>query len=373
MKCTTNNYSLLLLLILSIGIFLQNLISRGIFFDFYRSAVLNLAPILQIQATCSFSDIDVFIVTHSSASSLTHKLFVSIAKFMPKYHEIHIVTDTDNIKNTEQMLSTSIGRNKTFVHPLVMPGGFDSIPGYIAQAWVMMWADVVTSKSTAKYIMFLDTDSIFVMPVTCESIFMNHQPLMGYWSFERQPHFADQCEHFVGNCSGSFMSFFPFIMPRASFEPMRNHIARRTGATNFDISFLEWSKSHNVMDFSQFVLMGNFLLNHPSWNVKIFFCPDVKILRNDSFCATYLPPAIHFWRYCNYVGDCQTPSISIKYSDDFYNLIDEAIALGECHQRRAANGNLSLKCSELGITVHSWILTYQSRIPNQSAIAKIYY
>ena len=68
--------------------------------------------------------------------------------------------------------------------------------------------------------MMVDTDVVFTLPVTCSSLFDRQgRPYMLYWDFGAQPQFVQPCEDMIGGCVGSFMAFFPMILPVSMFVP----------------------------------------------------------------------------------------------------------------------------------------------------------
>jgi hypothetical protein len=340
------------------------------------------------KGNCPFGNVDLFLVIDEKNLPLGRFLFTSIETFFPCYGILHIFTDPPVFKK----LSGWGYLQRAVFHQFSLPSFFeDKVPGYIAQAWAMMWADVLIN-STADYVMFLDSDSIFGMPVTCASIFdENGLPWMGYWSFSGQLQFQGQCEHFIGDCLGSFMSFLPLTVPLNAFPAMRNHISKRTGHSGFDESFLAWVKQPEspVMTFSQFVLMGNFMAIFLPGKVHSFSCPHISEVNSSTKCLSYIPPAGHLWASCKYVGNCGSGVLfgnwgaplgdkyTSKFTYDSISQFESTIFMGYCNMHRMYNGTtsstLAAFCTpEQSTNIHPWLLPYGDHAPTVQRIDQVF-
>jgi hypothetical protein len=188
--------------------------------------------------------------------------------------------------------------------------------GYILQAWVMFWADSFSLNTNVThysfwysdatiansyhhsgavdYVMFMDTDTILAMPLTCASLFDGDGRLFQPgWSIEIQQQFLPPCIAMTGlKCKKSYMAFFPITFPVRSFHPIRQHMQDHISKTagiefaTFDDAFNHWAAHANWLELSQFVNMGAVFIHLFPEQVQDVFCTSdlevAKALRNQA-------------------------------------------------------------------------------------------
>ena len=229
----------------------------------------------------------------------------------------------------------------------------------------MMWADKYSESTGAEYIMLLDTDVIFAMPVTCASIFDENGKLYQMsWAIEPQIGFRPSCQSLLGgSCKWSYMSNLPFVMPVRAFPELRKYISEnlKPGKNmSFDSAFNSWSSTNNWKAFSQFVVMGEFMKRKRPQEVRQVHCPFIKSKPEDTAttngivydgteasmerlfnqspatiaCRGYIPYSIHYgWIPQGYLGSnlnhriYSDPSWETKDLGEFkrYNKFNTAI------------------------------------------------
>jgi hypothetical protein len=132
------------------------------------------------------------------------------------------------------------------------------LKGSDRQQWYMLWADNFTS---ADYVGFVDSDTVFSSVITKEDLFVDGKPkaivihgkpLLSFWKLTpNQTLFAiGKKEPFKG------MSYFPVIIKTAHLKPMREHITRTVGTTDFDEAYKRIAMRGA---YSQFNLMLTYL------------------------------------------------------------------------------------------------------------------
>eukprot|EP01033_Poteriospumella_lacustris_P011024 gene11024-7846_t len=326
-------------------------------------------------ADCPLSNVDVFLIASPASYPLLGFLMNSIARFMPCSRRVNLLVDRgDAYRRAKLWLAPSYGSHTVRLYPFDFP---DSVPeishheqrwqaGYILQAWVMLWADRYSLDNRAPqrrffhfatdarqaaeshdgavdYVLFLDTDSLLAMPLTCAALFdALSRPLFPAWSIAKQKQFQVPCVNMTGGaCDRSYMAFFPFVFPLRAFPLLRSHVWQRLdpAAASFDAAFNTWSQRENWRHFSQFVVMGEFLrLRHPQLARQIFcdgaaptaasallagrpapepartdrdlLYPPASLggawalsLSETQLCALYVPPAVHYgWPYQHYLS-----------------------------------------------------------------------
>lgn len=287
--------------------------------NYWREKTLQLYPRNIIETAsfvpdCPLRNIDIFLPVSKASFPKLPFLFNSINIFMPCRNYIHIIVDRADAGSILAWIDVSL-KAKIAIHIFDNPKSVGNVhAGYILQAWVMLWADTFVSKqnSEARFVMFLDTDVVFAMPVTCASLFdENGKIYQMSWNIAAQQHFKQPCVDMVGtDCNRSYMSSFPFLMPLFVFDSMRKHFKNmlNSSAISFDDSFNQWSKRSNYWHFSQFVVMGEYMRVYQPEYVRQVFCPSVgevkKLLANSSMtqdtedekilCLKYVPNAANF-------------------------------------------------------------------------------
>lgn len=319
----------------------------------------------KIEIECPFSNIDLFIVTHRKDMPMLTLMLQSLEIFMPCHGDIHVVMDKEDLTRISTWIPASLLQTTAF-HILEAPANFTGIPGYILQAWAMMWADeyIYKTGSDAEYVMFLDTDVVFGLPVTCKALFdSTGRIIQAGWQFDAQPQFQPSCDFLIGKCDESFMSFFPFTMPIDAFGPMRDHIEIRTNTTDFNAAFRKLRDTQNILAFSQFVVMGNYVKQYHQDKVKSIMCPHKDRYSKEMECASFVPVAVHYgWEYCYYVGSCNDVGkhrneggdacggFSSKYGKKTIELIEDVIFRGQCFKAHLWNEPSSELCSKVFVS-----------------------
>lgn len=252
----------------------------------------------------------------------------------------------------------------------------------------MMWADRYVADSS-NYVLFLDCDSVFGMPVTRSSLFDDRgEPYQVSWPIDNQLQFKKPCLDMIkgGSCERSYMSTFPFVMPKHSFLPMREHIALSLRTLNltsgtlnstkdvsnltFDYSFDLWTRNVSYWnDFSQFVVMGEYMRVHRSHEVTQVFCPDLRNLNGSTLrdvlsqnaetqaCLNYVPPAVHLgWGNDMYLHGGMGKSYRHQNAGEFaafsqtfgvslINAVEEILFHGNCLQDHFMGEKYPRECS----------------------------
>lgn len=120
---------------------------------------------------CPTSNIDIFVVSSKQDFPLLPLLLRSIDAFMPCRGHMHVVVDPADVGIARAWVD--LNNPKVHLHELQLPKKLARIPGYLAQQWIMLWADRLAASvgSAADYLMYIDTDSALGLPVTCTSLF----------------------------------------------------------------------------------------------------------------------------------------------------------------------------------------------------------
>ena len=347
------------------------------------------AQLLVPLADCPFGDVDLLLIVIQRDLPLVAHLMQSVDLFMPCYGFLHIVTD--GVEDERRLRAWMRVHERVRFHRMAAPANLSHLDGYLLQMWKANWADRLVSP-TARFVMMMDTDSLFTLPVTCRSLFDGRgRPHMLFWGFDSQMQFVQPCQDMVGGCVGSFMAFFPITFPVSMFAPMREHTRQRlSGIYNaslpdFDSAFADWT--HRVSywrAYSQFVNMGNFLLLHQPDAAHFVYYPHLNALNASLHeAAHYLPPAVHYgWRYCDYLGSCThdphtrdgtIPAFGQKYGLNTIHLIEELLQQGHCLQQHMRTGLLADGCDAQSIAdVHVEAKVYQGRPHDMSYLYEVY-
>jgi GDP-4-dehydro-6-deoxy-D-mannose reductase len=260
---------------------------------------------------CPFDDIDILLVVPEHNFPLMPHLMASLAEFMPCYGTLNLITDTLEEQNKLRAwiplpppgVSGGV-RFRLLDPPLILR----HINSYIYGGVLANWADILVSES-AKYVMMLDSDVVFTLPVTCNSLFdETGRVYMPYWDFSHQGQFKQPCDDHIGDCVGSFMAFFPMVFPVSMFRPMRDHTQRRLEASynrtfeGYDEAWAHWSRTApgGWNTYSQFANLGNYAHIHQQHLVHTIFYPVLNDLddKADAEAIDYLAPALHYgWKY----------------------------------------------------------------------------
>lgn len=349
-------------------------------------------PLLVPLDSCPFGNIDLFIVVVERDFPILAHLLLSLDLFMSCYGYLHIITDTlqDELKLRTWMRI----HERVIFHRMNPPDNLKHVIGYILQAWKANWVDTLAQPS-ADYAMIMDTDVLFTLPVTCRSLFDERgRPYLGSWSIKSQGQFVAPCEEMIGtgNCTRSYMAFFPILLDLRIFAPARQHaIARLEQAYNtsfhgsFDDAFAMWThRTRDYKTYSQYVNLGSYNYHHQHDLAHFIHYPHVKELQpNTDEAAWYIPPAIHYgWRYCQYLDSCVSnpgnpgtsfPGYTGKYGDKTIQMMQALLHEGNCLKEALAGKPPPPGCTpEMATTVHVDARAYQGLEPNLSYIQRIY-
>lgn len=351
-----------------------------------------LSPQQEVSPLCPTANIDIFFVTYKADFPLATFLIQSIHTFMPCHGHIHIFVDAGDLLKIRAWVDTQNPR--IHLHVLKTPTILDHLSPYIAQAWAMMWADAYAKQvnSTADFMMFLDTDSMLGLPVTCRSLFSDDGKLyIGGWDLmSKQPQFAQSINDMVGPGKASYMSFLPFTMPISTFSRMRGHISHRlNGGTDFDQAFAEWSRRPkvSVKFFTQFGVMGTYLEMYEKDLVQAIFCHKLG-QHKESDCARWVPPGTHFgWRPCGYLESCMTGKVDLfrrrkhgefdrftpKWGSNTIGLVEELIADGTCFMHYMNTTEILPGCTkEQSTKINAELLHYPRDPPSDELVQTIF-
>lgn len=411
--------------------------------------------------SCPMGNMDIFLIADPSSYPLLAFLLNSIARFMPCSRRINLLVDSgESYRRVKLWLPPQYGSHHVIrVFPFVFPEDVPVIShfadqhkaGYILQAWAMLWADRFSEDSSSSkfyhysmdnslrnsiesqevdYIMFMDTDSLFGMPVTCSTLFDHKgKPFFPAWSIGEQSQFGPSCLDMVGSkCDRSYMAFFPFVYPIRAFPLLRHHIWHRidAAAPSFNAVFNGWAKHATWKFFSQFVVMGEYLRSQHNEQTRQIMCEPgpgnlafvhsnehshsspagtsqyfaaslsgtwADPLSDSQMCHQYVPPGVHYgWPYQFYLhnaakaeydwGYFRGPGVpksvhpvdrqfTSKFSSKTLTKLAEFVHHGQClsdhwHRSTASDQNA---CSSNGPTaVHPMVDLYSSRELNMEVV-----
>ena len=326
---------------------------------------------------CTLHDVDIFTVVNEPSLPLMQHLMQSIRSLIPCYGNLHVVSDEKDMYKLSAWMDTDEMGTKLHTFDDLIPQSLRHIPGYILQAWLMMQADTLV-RDSARHIMFVDADMVIGVPVARKLLFDDlDRPYIGFWDFKYQPQFSRSCESFLGNCTvGSSMSFMPFVFPVRALRPMRQHLARKHNAVDFDAAFAKWAHAVGpdmVITFSQFVVMGNYAATFMPDAVAVVECPWQSHVTPESRCATWAPIGVHLgWRYCAYLESCprnledaklftsgEPFGIYKKYTASYIEAVQNISFSASCFKHYHYTGKLQRGCTvENSVQVNRELLPY---------------
>ena len=338
---------------------------------------------------CPTANIDVWLITLQRDFWPTSFLLRSLDLFMPCRGDTHIVVEEEDLRKALPWTYTANRPPKYY--PFRVPCRLAMVPGYILQAWLMLYADRFMSP-TSEYIMWVDTDSLLAMPITCNSLFdPSGRVYQVSWPISSHRQFTDSCDYILGRtCQRSFMATFPFTMPRESMARLRRFITQTVGSkqprlpgspaavTNLDDAFAVYvlaGKQHAaigrgnfVMGMSQFVWMGEYMRTEEAHRVRQVPCSRFGG-GMDKMCLNYCPPGIHLaWGNCLYTGAPRCVTLkwapkaaeragaaaagvewSSKFGAGYISAAEEIMHHGDCIRRRMANLSMPSTCVHAGL------------------------
>ncbi|KAI9029340.1 hypothetical protein DFJ74DRAFT_657918 [Hyaloraphidium curvatum] len=332
--------------------------------------------------------VDVFVVAAHDAMPMLEALIRSLNLFMPCRGTLHIFADEPDLARV-QVWAAGATLGNAVIRPFVAPPSFSDVEGYVLQSWFMFYADKYVSP-TAEYVMFMDTDSLLSLPVTKKALMTSDGKLyLPGWDLKTATQFYAPCRHFLGSgCGTNFMAYFPFSMPKSSFARLRAAIEAHT-KTDFDTAFLHWHASKSPAQrrtFSQFFIMGNYMVEFEPDRVEHIHCPHVTALKDTDACRHYVHPGFHYgWRTCQYVGSCRAGHYQIhvgdgkvfthKLSMELMKYHEEVLMYGYClawrlKNPRAEDAEIPGGCTQdMFYFVHSEALTYP-KLPQDFSFIK---
>ena len=155
---------------------------------------------------CPLSNIDIFIVAKESEFQFLQYLMTSIEKFVPCYGQIQLLLDDVDVHKVYAWVN--VKKMNVRIHRMPQPASLSHVEGYIMQDYAMLIADEYVSAS-AEYVMYLDTDSVFTLPLTCASLFdRGNKVYQLAWPIRYQKKFKDCCKILIpeSECQRSYMS-----------------------------------------------------------------------------------------------------------------------------------------------------------------------
>ena len=286
---------------------------------------------------------------------LTSHLQRSLDMFMPCYGHLHLVLDEDVQRDIHAWLTV---HERVRFHRLLDPQAGEDVDavkelhGYMLQQWVMLWADRLVEPS-AQFVLFLDTDTVLTMPVSCSSLFDDAgRPYVPYWTSWWQTAYFPACRELIHpNCSRSFMAFLPILFPTALFAPFRQHMsasmhsAKGVPLGSFNAMFAGWINVSDWRSFSQFVNLGNFQFHYAPDSLHAIWFPMAKEGPTGE-CRQFVPIGLHYgWLPCRYLEACPAGvngemfrnneallNYSNKYNHLTISLIQDLLHRGHCMQ-----------------------------------------
>jgi len=226
-------------------------------------------------AACPLDNVDVLVFTGSRDLLVLQYLWRSIELFLPCYRELVVTTDTEGASLS--ILAGSVPASLPNVRIIVerYPEAVAALQPFDRVQWGNWWADNYTD---AEYLLFLDSDAMLALPVTCESLFDDAgRPKWFYWPhIHRFRAATDDVLRGSGAASsslGNFMAYFPVVMRREWLAATRAAVVLAAGlGATFDESLL-WLISRHPMGVSQFHLMGNLAATARADEVAAIPCP----------------------------------------------------------------------------------------------------
>jgi len=342
--------------------------------------------------SCPTKNIDVFIVTEKTSLALVEWTVRSIELFMPCRGDLHIVCEPGE---TAMVLAFVGNVEDVKIHEMERPKSLATASAYHMMQWPQFWADKYVSP-TADYVMFMDSDSILTLPVTCRALFSPEgKILLPAWRWDTSPQFSILCKEALGrDCPFNFMNYYPFLFPVRLLGPLREHIVKNRKASNFNNAIWTWDQlapsrnppNSGKNELSQFVVFGNYLFfNHPDvvHIPRCFHRAQMKEIDDPKTgCRDYVHPGVHYaWRPCNYVADCAIMQqhyhlfggdgkfYSNKFSVELMPHLTELIVQGLCFMRSLSPSSTfpPFQAGERGgctsktiNSIHPEALTYQT-------------
>eukprot|EP01038_Epipyxis_sp_PR26KG_P005344 gene5344-7415_t len=353
--------------------------------------------LLGFPTTCEFYDLDIFLVANKKNYNLLTLMMNSFDVFMPCYNHMHVFVDPGDIFSIESFLPLTKHNATLRVMDGIGPTSgvnMSYLGGYIMQDWLKIWSDyyVSLSNSGAKYVMFMDSDVVFSLPITRATLFdKNNKPYLAGWEMQHQPHFMFPCHSLLGklctvNNSLSYMTYYPIVFPLSIMAPMREAIVKHVRIKpnlGFDENFLAWAKREDKYFrtmFATFVVMGNFIKNSMPEVSRLIYTPPIEKLTDTSEAIDWIPSAIHHWYYSIKLSRVQSPYMpadlkhGVRYNPRWVALAEEVVFHGACIKKWWESKVLGLGCTEKHITeIHPFLKLYIRKEFNLESYKRKYY
>lgn len=214
-------------------------------------------------------DVSLFVpLTSRFISEFKEQLLSSLQLFQPFSAPITLVMDDERAEDHQnaiqlQQYMSSVRANHSISFAQPAEATYHS-HGHTRQQLLMFWADNFT---TAEYIGFVDTDTVFYTRVVDSDLFDGPKPriigLVGrsessFWSFVPPSTLAAVGQPEVMRC----MTYFPVVIKRVHLQQLRKYVEALHGKS-FDEAFRNFSTSAaDPKTFSQFNIMCNYLWYH---------------------------------------------------------------------------------------------------------------
>ena len=159
----------------------------------------------------------------------------------------------------------------------------------------------------------------------------------------------------------------------------------RQQKANFDqINAIWWVKVNGMPLFSQFFVMGNYLVRKYPHLVHNIYTPRIEVIMNTSILGEYeaknwIPPAAHWWLYYYCLSDDFTKKINERFKfgkllRNWTDFTDEVILRGKCLKARWRSSRSEIDCSVTAYTeVHPMLKLYPSLPFNLDVYKDRYY
>lgn len=230
---------------------------------------------------CPLDNVDLVLFTGKRDLLTLDYLWKSIDLFVPCYRRLVVTSDT-----AEDLLAVATTVPSHLPNVVLLlesyPPAVASLPMFDKSQWGNWWADNYTD---AEYVLFLDSDSLFSLPVTCSALF---EPATGrpYWFYwPHAPRFSAATNRILrgsgllptGKASkGNFMAYFPIVV-RREWLALARRVATDAvaGARSFDEAFASLVRA-DPASLSQFHAIGNIVAHYAPQQVALAACPPQK-------------------------------------------------------------------------------------------------
>ena len=345
---------------------------------------------------CPLDDVGIFLVVDEAQFPLLGHLMASMDMFLPCYGSMQVIADRKDLSKVPAWINLDRPGLRLHIMDDFVPAALKHLSGYILQQWIMMWADKFMPPKI-KHVMYFDSDVVFAVPVVRDLLFdAENKPYVGFQEYPPfHTQFESMCSSFLGvDCPhGSSMTFFPYIYPAGALKSFRRFVTRNWSSRWFDEAFLKWSAAvgeFKTSEFSQFVVMGNFIVDHHPESIHKIFCPNIvagspPVPGNEGHatvidtaesigeCATYIPVGVHMgWRYCGLFNSCSSNSTDIKafqantfskkyrkWGQPYIDGAENIISSGYCFKHFSLNGVIKPGCTrEQANLLHDEVFSY---------------